>query len=124
MEKQKEPKISTTEKQKERGFQLERSVIVAFGSIQTQLYWMIKQSKYTMGELAKLIKMDRTTFTNKFKNASWEAKELYEFVEVFDDNILEVLGKLKDEDVKLEHEDIIKGGKQDLEPGFEDVIKD
>lgn len=67
-----------------KGFKLEQSVIVSFVEIQKTLYFIIKDSKFTMGELAKKLKMNRATFSNKFKELNWSAVELNDLINLLD----------------------------------------
>jgi len=56
-------------------FGLETNVLRAYAYAQINVYGFIQASKFTMGELAKKLNMDRKTFTQRFKEQSWKPQE-------------------------------------------------
>lgn len=65
-------------------FQLEKNVVVNYTIIQQNLYYFIKQSKFTFKELAEEINIDQTTMTTRFKELTWKPKELYQLFNLID----------------------------------------
>lgn len=63
---------------------LEGYIVGTFIEIQKHLYFIQKESKFTEGELAKEMNMTRQTYSKKFKNLDWTAKELLDLVNLLD----------------------------------------
>lgn len=89
-------KIMAQEKKAISVFVLEENITRAFAITQQQVNYAINNSKFSKGELAIKLGIDRNTFSTRFKNQTWTAKEFYELLNLLNKEFSNKFDKVKE----------------------------
>lgn len=83
--------MSETKKQQYSMFIIEENVTRAFALMQNQIFYFIKGSKFTIGEISEKIGMDRATLSKKLKEKTLTAKQFYDLLNLLNTELSDKL---------------------------------